>query len=144
SSFVAGAQGTNTINYTLPTAIGSANQVLAISSVSGNAAQLGWASGSGSGWGLTGNSGTTFGTNFLGTTDNVDLQFRVYNVQAGVIQSAYWAGNTVLGYGVLENNTTGTYNTANGWGSLNYNTSGAVNAAYGSLALNYNTTGSEN
>ena len=29
-------------------------------------------SGSGSGWGFTGNSGTTAGTNFIGTTDNVD------------------------------------------------------------------------
>jgi hypothetical protein len=33
------------------------------------------------GWGLTGNSGTASGTNFLGTTDNVSLRFRVNNVE---------------------------------------------------------------
>ena len=32
-----------------------------------------------SGWGLTGNSGTTPGTNFIGTTDNKALEFKVNN-----------------------------------------------------------------
>ncbi|MEZ4782701.1 MAG: hypothetical protein R3F28_01365 [Candidatus Kapaibacterium sp.] len=35
----------------------------------------------GSGWSLTGNSGTTAGTNFLGTTDNVDLVFKTNNAE---------------------------------------------------------------
>lgn len=37
--------------------------------------------GGGSGWGLTGNSGTTAGTNFVGTTDAVDLVFKTNNVE---------------------------------------------------------------
>jgi hypothetical protein len=37
------------------------------------------ATGSGSGWTLTGNVGTTAGTNFVGTLDNVALEFKVMN-----------------------------------------------------------------
>ncbi len=36
-------------------------------------------SGGGSGWGLTGDSGLSDGTNFIGTTDNIPLNFRVKN-----------------------------------------------------------------
>lgn len=35
--------------------------------------------GAGGGWGLTGNTGTVPGTNFLGTTDNKRLVFKAYN-----------------------------------------------------------------
>ncbi|MGE3801929.1 MAG: beta strand repeat-containing protein, partial [Candidatus Kapaibacterium sp.] len=42
----------------------------AVSSISG-----------GSGWSLTGNSGTTAGTNFLGTTDNISLVFKTNNAE---------------------------------------------------------------
>ena len=38
-----------------------------------------WASGGGGGWSLTGNAGTTAGTNFVGTTDNVAFEIRVNN-----------------------------------------------------------------
>jgi hypothetical protein len=39
-----------------------------------------WAAASGSGWGLTGNSGTSgYPTNFIGTTDNVNLIFKRNN-----------------------------------------------------------------
>lgn len=38
-------------------------------------------SGGGSGWGLTGNAGTTAGTNFLGTTDAVDLVFKTNSTE---------------------------------------------------------------
>ena len=42
---------------------------------------LKFATGSGSsGWGLTGNAGTTPETNFLGTTDNQDLDIRTNNI----------------------------------------------------------------
>jgi len=44
-------------------------------------------------WSLTGNSGTTPGTNFVGTTDNVDLQFRVNNAQILRLKT----GNNILG-----------------------------------------------
>lgn len=35
-------------------------------------------SGTGSGWGLTGNTGTSAGTDYLGTSDNQPLEFRVF------------------------------------------------------------------
>ena len=45
-----------------------------------NGAQL-LTSGGATGWSLTGNAGTVDGTNFLGTTDNVPLNFRVNNAR---------------------------------------------------------------
>ena len=49
----------------------------------------------GSGWLLTGNAGTTPGTNFIGTTDDKDLVFKRNNAQTGRLGVDY----TVLGYG---------------------------------------------
>ena len=66
----------------------TAGQVLTWNGLAWVAASVGI--GSTPGWSLTGNSGTTFGTNFIGTTDNVNLQFRTNNVQSGLIQ----VGNT--------------------------------------------------
>ena len=40
-----------------------------------------WTTSTSSGWGLTGNAGTTQGTNFLGTTDGVALELRIENSQ---------------------------------------------------------------
>jgi hypothetical protein len=41
-----------------------------------------WAAAAGgSGWGLTGNAGTTAGTNFMGTTDNVDVVLKRFNTE---------------------------------------------------------------
>ena len=56
--------------FDLPTADGSSGQFLSYNGT--------WAtpSGGGSGWSLTGNSGTTAGTNFIGTTDAQDLVFK--------------------------------------------------------------------
>lgn len=72
SSFQAGSQSAD-FNYTLPTTIPSAGQVLTASAVSAPAVTLSWTTpGAGSNWTLTGNSGTTAGTNFIGTTDAVD------------------------------------------------------------------------
>jgi hypothetical protein len=85
SSFAAGAQGTTNINYTLPTSQPSANQVLSATGVSGTgpySVTLGWANASGSGWSLAGNSGTTPGTNFIGTTDNQDMVIKSNNTEA--------------------------------------------------------------
>ncbi len=45
-------------------------------------------SGGSSGWGLTGNAGTTAGTNFIGTTDDRDIVFKRNGVQAGLLNSA--------------------------------------------------------
>src|SRR5690349_5353510 len=44
--------------------------------------------GSDKGWSTTGNAGTVDGTNFLGTTDNVPLNFRVNNQRVGRLDPA--------------------------------------------------------
>jgi len=71
---------TGTLKVT--TGAGTAGRVLT-SDVDGNAT---WqaAGGGGSGWGLTGNTGTTPGTDFIGTTDaaNESVVFKVFGEQA--------------------------------------------------------------
>jgi hypothetical protein len=112
--------------------------------------------GSGSGWGLTGNTGTTAGTNFIGTTDNIDLLFKRNNISSGFIG----ATNTTLGNASLPYNSTATNSAAFGYNALNANTasgisafgynalaantSGASNAAFGYNSLYLNTTGANN
>ena len=114
----------------------------------------------GSGWGLTGNSGTDPTNNFIGTTDGVALNFRVSNQKAGHIGTSdgsvflgYQAGanndlslrfNTFIGYQSGMNNTTGDFNTANGYKALYSNITGYNNAANGNDALLSNTAGSFN
>ncbi len=64
------------VTYTLPTADGTNGQVL----TTNGSAILSWGAGwAGSAWLLNGNSGTTAGTNFIGTTDNVDFIFKTNN-----------------------------------------------------------------
>jgi len=53
-------------------------------------------------------------------------------------------GNTAVGQGTLNVNTTGQYNTAIGWNVLLGNTTGGANAGIGSGALAHNTTGGFN
>ena len=57
-------------------------------------------SGGGSGWLITGNSGTT-SSNFIGTTDNVGFRVRTNNIQRLLVDSL---GNIVIGKG--DNTTT--------------------------------------
>jgi hypothetical protein len=95
---------------------------------------------SGTGWGLSGNSGTSAGADFIGTTDNVPLTFKINNELSGIIDQT----NTSLGYQSLNSNTSGNYNTANGTGALYSNTTGYSNTANGSNALYSNSTGSFN
>jgi hypothetical protein len=100
----------------------------------------------GSYWSLTGNSGSTPGTNFIGTTDNVSLQFRVNNQQSGLVEvpNNLNDGNTGLGYKILVSNTTGHGNTAIGFIALSSNTVGFWNVAVGDGSLDLNTSGSYN
>src|SRR5689334_6516122 len=49
----------------------------------------------GGSWSTTGNAGTNPATNFLGTTDNQPLMFRVNNVKAGEVNPSN--GNIYLG-----------------------------------------------
>ena len=73
------------------------------------------------GWNVTGNSGTDTTVNFIGTTDNVPLAFRVNNQVAGKIDPV--SGNTSLGYQSLVLNTTGINNVALGASALYSNVS---------------------
>ncbi|MCB9217533.1 MAG: hypothetical protein H6616_16805 [Ignavibacteria bacterium] len=61
-----------------------------------------------SGWSLTGNSGTTDGTNFLGTTDNIPFTIRVNNQRAIRIVPVTASPNIMAGYSGNVVSTTGT------------------------------------
>ncbi|WP_394759057.1 hypothetical protein [Flavobacterium sp.] len=94
----------------------------------------------GNNWSILGNTGTTAGTNFIGTTDNVDLVFKRNNIIAGSLG----VNNTSYGVNSLVSNTTGTSNTAIGNVALQSNTGGSSSTAIGSQALQSNTTGVNN
>ncbi len=98
--------------------------------------------GMGTGWGLTGNAGTSAAIHFVGTTDNVPLTFRVGNQHAGEIDQVMF--NVGLGYGVLWSNTSGTANTAMGHRALTANTTGINNTGIGQRTLSTNTSGEYN
>ena len=92
---------------------------------------------SGNGWSLTGNAGTS-SINFIGTTDEQSLAFRVNNKQAGRIDnSTFESGtrNTAFGLIALNYNTSGADNSAIGYGTLYSNQTGNQNAALGKYAL---------
>lgn len=91
-------------------------------------------------WKLTGNSGTTPGTHFIGTSDSQNLVFKVNANKAGEIDIA---SNTSLGYLSQNANTSGTDNTSFGHSTLRLNTGGDGNTAVGTETL-YNTSGDNN
>ena len=106
------------------------------------------------GWSLQGNSATD-ASNFLGTSDDKPLQFRVNNVQSGLINKTdettflgYEAGlantgtgNLAVGFQALKSNTTAQQNTAIGYQALYNNNSNGQNTAVGYQALYNNTMG---
>jgi hypothetical protein len=111
--------------------------------------------GGGSGWSLTGNSGIDDETNFIGTTEDIALVFKVNNIHAGRIEGEAYANgsyeNTFLGYksglntiGRLSGTLFGFYNTAVGSNSFVQNTNGNGNTAMGTWTLEANTTGDFN
>ena len=135
-----GGTQTADVTYTLPGAQGGASTVL----TNDGTGVLSWATGGGSGWGLTGNTGTIDGTNFIGTTDNIPLTFKVNNIQAGRIDNSLY--NVFWGYQAGKSNisgTTGWGNVAVGDSALFTNTTGRGNIAIGDIAL-YNSTGDYN
>ena len=108
-------------------------------------------------WNLTGNSGTTSSTNFIGTTDDIPLRFRVHGDWAGQIQSniqsfantsfGYFAGGRIISTVITTPNHEfyqGIENSAFGSTALLANTIGNNNTAIGSAALSGNATGSGN
>lgn len=68
-------------------------------------------------WSVNGNAGTNTGTDFIGTTDNTALNFRVNNVIAGYIDNVVSAGNTSFGYNAMPSTGRGSSNTALGHGA---------------------------
>ncbi len=107
------------------------------------------------GWSLTGNSGTTPATDFIGTTDAQPLVFKVNNQKAGYLDysndntgfgfqtliKAIGGANTANGYKALYTNKGGYNNTANGAYVLYSNSEGHNNTANGYRTLFTNTTG---
>ncbi len=90
-------------------------------------------------WNTTGN--TTNSSDFIGSTNNVDVVFKRNNAKAGIIGYS----NTALGTGALEDNTTlGTGNTALGQFAMQNNTAGLSNVGLGRSALRGNTIGNGN
>lgn len=116
-------------------------------------------------WTIIGNAGTNPSTNFIGTTDNKDLVFKVNGAKSGTIDangttlfglasgvnyntatSATFDENSGFGAYTLFSNTSGTgiKNTAVGFYSMKANTTGAYNTAVGRYSLFSNTSGSRN
>lgn len=79
--------------FKLPT--GASNGFVLTSNAVGVGTWL--AAGAGSGWSLTGNSGTTPGTNFLGTTDNQALELKVNGSRALRIEPNTTSPNLIGG-----------------------------------------------
>jgi hypothetical protein len=112
--------------------------------------------GSKSGWGLTGNAGTTAGTNFIGTTDNADVVFKRGGMRIGQLSSniafgfnalnVSSTGNNIVAIGdaALQANTTGSDNTAVGDAAMIGNLGGNRNTAIGSNTMEFNTAGNDN
>ncbi|MFM6943682.1 MAG: beta strand repeat-containing protein, partial [Bacteroidota bacterium] len=136
SAFKAGTQSAN-ITYTLPTADGSSGNILSTN----GSGTLSWVA---QGWSLTGNSGTTAGTNFIGTTDNVDVTFKRNATTAGKL------GSTSTSFGV-SSSAGGSYSTAIGANAA----AGAANCVaigYGAsantnsncMAIGYNASANNN
>jgi hypothetical protein len=99
-------------------------------------------SGSINAWNLNGNAGINDTTDFIGTTDNVPLNFKVNNQLSGRIDPVL--NNNFYGYQCGISNTTGFYNSASGFQSLYSNSSGNENTAAGWMSLYLNTTGYDN
>jgi len=109
-------------------------------------------------WALLGNAGTSAATNFLGTTDDIDLVFRRNNIRAGFIGNPTYNlstfdsnnGNTSFGANSLLNPTinvatqTGVRNSVFGANVMPGLTTGQRNTGIGDLSLFSNTSGSEN
>jgi prepilin-type N-terminal cleavage/methylation domain-containing protein len=122
----------------------------------------------GDGWTFAGNAGTVDGTDYIGTSDNIPLNFKVNAQRAGRIDSVgvttfgYQAGNspsylghmmTAFGYKAASGASSGqnsafgfqalmtgsaNRNTAIGWGALSLGVTGIDNTAVGVSALSNN------
>ena len=102
-----------------------------------------------SGWGLLGNSGTVFGTNFLGTTDDIGLDIRVRNQSAIRIDpTALTTGPNIIG-GYYQNSiatsVVGSSVLGGGYsGQINSISNGTYNAIVGGYGNLIASTGNGN
>ncbi len=101
TAFKAQAQAGN-VTYTLPSADGSSGQFL----TTNGSGTLSWVNASSAAWSLLGNAGTTAGTNFVGTTDNVDLVIK----RNGTEQLRFQNNDIRIPSGVQVHNTGTTIN----------------------------------
>lgn len=101
-----------------------------------------WQSAGGNAWSLTGNAGTSPGINFIGTTDNNVLNFRVANTKSGTIDNVL--NNVFFGFQSGSSISTGSLNAGYGHQALKSNSTGGKNTAVGYLALNGNIGGNDN
>jgi hypothetical protein len=83
-------------------------------------------------WLLGGNAGTVDGTDYIGTSDNTSLNFKVNAQKSGRIGTD---GQTFLGYQAGMSASSGISATAFGYGALKYGTSGGENTAIGNYAM---------
>ena len=110
-----------------------------------------------SGWNLNGNAGTDTAVHFIGTTDDVDLKFKIDGEYSGRIQkkgiylghlsgsrSIYGQGNAAYGTNTLKYNTSGYDNTAIGVNAMVLNETGSDNTALGDGTLYNNVNGASN
>ncbi len=106
-------------------------------------------------WNLTGNAGTNPANNFIGTTDNQPLNFKINNSELmrmsptgrfifyGIdYPGQIWNKSLLFGGGV--NNPSGTQNTVFGIGAFTQNTGGSNNLAIGGNAMSLMTSGDLN
>lgn len=98
-------------------------------------------------WGLSGTTGTTPNTNYIGTSDNKDVVFKRNAIIAGIISNTVTnsgTSNVSFGLQTIPFAATGTLNTALGTSALRFLTLGGNNVSIGSESLYANTTGGGN
>jgi len=98
------------------------------------------------GWSVTGNTSTDTSKNFIGTTDNKAIVFKVNSKRAGVIQDTLspYRGNTALGIGSLSSGSEGRDNTALGAMAMDRVINGSYNVAIGRSSLGLQTISNAN
>jgi hypothetical protein len=119
--------------YNFPRADGTAGQAL----ITDGAGQLSWQN-AGFGWSLTGNSGTTAGTNFIGTTDAQDFVIKVNGSEiARFYENTGVSGSSVgLGGGIALDNNMFVYGSGAGVGATDAQESNFLGRSAGLNATN--------
>jgi hypothetical protein len=114
-------------------------------------------------WKIAGNANTDEATDFVGTSNNQDVNFKRNSIQSGwldtsntgfgyntinpaTINTTATTGihNTAIGVTALFSNDDGHRNTAIGSGTMTDNTTGYQNTAMGRYTMHFNTTGYNN